>query len=99
MRFRKLRITWSVFWGFAGVLLIVLWVRSYWRVSILRLPLGPACCKHFWTNPRLHPRTLAASAMQALPADRCDLQRITGMILDASHGGGKLQSHCDANFG
>src|SRR4051812_13876178 len=30
MRFRKLRIAWSVFWGVAAVLLIVLWVRSYW---------------------------------------------------------------------
>jgi hypothetical protein len=31
MRFRKLRIAWSVFWGLAAVLLIVLWVRSYSR--------------------------------------------------------------------
>src|SRR4051812_40405307 len=30
MRFRKLRIVWSVFCGLACVLLIVLWVRSYW---------------------------------------------------------------------
>src|SRR6478609_7250090 len=30
MRFRKLRIAWSVAWGLACVLLIVLWVRSYW---------------------------------------------------------------------
>ena len=30
MRFRKLRIAWSVFWSLAAVLLIVLWVRSYW---------------------------------------------------------------------
>jgi hypothetical protein len=29
LRFRKLRIAWSVFWGVACVLLIVLWVRSY----------------------------------------------------------------------
>src|SRR6476660_3466826 len=29
MRFRKLRIAWSLFWGLACVLLIVLWVRSY----------------------------------------------------------------------
>jgi len=29
MRFRKLRIVWSVFLGLACVLLIVLWVRSY----------------------------------------------------------------------
>jgi hypothetical protein len=29
MRFRKLRIAWSVVWGVAAVLLFVLWVRSY----------------------------------------------------------------------
>jgi hypothetical protein len=31
MRFRKLRIAWSVSWGLACVLLVVLWVRSYWH--------------------------------------------------------------------
>ena len=30
MRFRKLRIAWSVACGLACVLLIVLWARSYW---------------------------------------------------------------------
>ena len=30
MRFRKLRIAWSVAWGIIAVLLCVLWVRSYW---------------------------------------------------------------------
>jgi hypothetical protein len=30
MKFRKLRIPWSMFWGIACLLLIVLWVRSYW---------------------------------------------------------------------
>jgi hypothetical protein len=30
MRFRRLRIAWSVVWGSACVLLIALWVRSYW---------------------------------------------------------------------
>jgi hypothetical protein len=30
MRFRNLRIAWSVLWGLAAVLLIVLWARSYW---------------------------------------------------------------------
>jgi hypothetical protein len=34
MRFRKLRIAWSVACGIACVLLIVLWVRSYWWVEI-----------------------------------------------------------------
>jgi len=35
MRFRKLRIAWSVGCGIACVLLIVLWVRSYWRIDSL----------------------------------------------------------------
>ncbi len=35
MRFRKLRIAWSVVWGLAAVLLIVLWVRSYFRTDVL----------------------------------------------------------------
>src|SRR5262245_38540076 len=30
MRFRKLRIAWSVVWGILAVLLLMLWVRSYW---------------------------------------------------------------------
>src|SRR3954471_20686925 len=34
MRFRKLRIAWSVMWGVAAVLLVVLWVRSYWWYDI-----------------------------------------------------------------
>jgi hypothetical protein len=33
MRFRKLRIAWSVACAIACVLLIVLWVRSYWWVD------------------------------------------------------------------
>jgi hypothetical protein len=35
MRFRKLRIAWSVAWGLAAVSLIVLWVRSYWIVDFI----------------------------------------------------------------
>jgi hypothetical protein len=35
MRFRKLRIAWSVFCSIAGVLLIVLWVRSYWKCDVI----------------------------------------------------------------
>jgi hypothetical protein len=30
MKYRKLRISWSLFWGVACLLVIVLWVRSYW---------------------------------------------------------------------
>jgi len=35
MKYRKLRIAWSVVWGIACVLLIALWVRSYWRFDSL----------------------------------------------------------------
>src|SRR3954470_6536128 len=35
MKFRKLRIAWSVFCSLACVLLIVLWVRSYWYMDQL----------------------------------------------------------------
>src|SRR4051795_6039764 len=35
MRFRKLRIAWSVVWCLACVLLIALWVRSYRRADSL----------------------------------------------------------------
>src|SRR3954463_16418812 len=34
LRFRKLRFAWSVFWGLACVLLIVLWVRSYYTYDV-----------------------------------------------------------------
>jgi hypothetical protein len=36
MSFRRLRIAWSVFWGLACALLIVLWVRSYWWIDYLQ---------------------------------------------------------------
>jgi hypothetical protein len=47
MRFRKLRIAWSIFWGLAAVLLIVLWVRSYWILSSLDVSGG-----HRFTSSR-----------------------------------------------
>jgi len=35
MKYRKLRIAWSVAWGVACLLLVVLWVRSYWWHDIV----------------------------------------------------------------
>jgi hypothetical protein len=40
MRFRKLRIAWSVAWGILCLLLIVLWVRSNWWVEQAFIPAG-----------------------------------------------------------
>jgi hypothetical protein len=44
MRFRKLRIAWSVACGIACVLLVVLWVRSYWWVDSIETRKTPT----FW---------------------------------------------------
>ena len=33
MKYRKLRIAWSVWWGVMAVLMVVLWVRSYSRLT------------------------------------------------------------------
>src|SRR5262245_54822270 len=33
MKYRKLRIAWSVVWGVVAVLLVVFWVRSYWHAD------------------------------------------------------------------
>src|SRR5262245_13976922 len=38
MRYRKLRIAWSVGCGLLAVLLIVLWIRSYWVGDFIRFP-------------------------------------------------------------
>jgi hypothetical protein len=42
MRFRKLRIAWSVGCGIVCLLVIVLWVRSYWRADqpLIYMPHG-----------------------------------------------------------
>jgi hypothetical protein len=50
MRFRKLRIGWSVVWGMLAVLLIVLWVRSYsWCDNVVG-PLGATRSFCIWSD-------------------------------------------------
>jgi hypothetical protein len=44
MRFRKLRIAWSVLCGIACLLLIALWVRSYWWFDSYYLRVGATRC-------------------------------------------------------
>ena len=48
MKFRKLRIAWSVACGIACLLLIVLWVRSYWWEDTLRVPYSVARVEYFF---------------------------------------------------
>jgi hypothetical protein len=39
MKHRKLRIAWSMVWGIAAVLIVVLWVRSYWWMDTFMRPI------------------------------------------------------------
>jgi len=39
MKYRKLRIAWSVAWGIAAVLLVALWVRGYWWFDCISGPI------------------------------------------------------------
>src|SRR4051812_47765657 len=48
MKFRKLRIAWSVVWGVVAVLLILLWARSYWRWGAFFSP--PINSTAIWTD-------------------------------------------------
>jgi len=36
MEFRKFRIRWSAFWGVVCILLIALWIRSYWVADFIQ---------------------------------------------------------------
>ena len=40
MKYRNLRIAWSVGWGLLCLLLIALWVRSYWHEELIAIPVG-----------------------------------------------------------
>jgi hypothetical protein len=40
MKFRKLRIAWSVGWGLFCLLLVALWVRSMWRFDMVSIANG-----------------------------------------------------------
>jgi hypothetical protein len=40
MKHRKLRIAWSVAWGIVAMLLVALWVRSFYYLDSVQLPLG-----------------------------------------------------------
>ena len=56
MRYRKLRIAWSVFWGVAAVLLVVLWVRSYrWvdMVAVANTAIGSSMRGQIYVGERI----------------------------------------------
>ena len=61
MKYRKLRIAWSVAWGAVAVLLGVLWVRSYW------------CRDEFTWNPETKESVRLYSAFGGVLVERSPL--------------------------
>ena len=53
MRFRKLRIAWSVTCGIVAVLLCVLWVRSYTTIDVWDLPITAKYSIELGSVPRM----------------------------------------------
>src|SRR5262245_26868849 len=44
MKYRKLRIAWSITWGVMATLLCVLWVRSYWWDEAIQIAPAKYVC-------------------------------------------------------
>jgi hypothetical protein len=57
MKYRKLRIAWSVGWGVLAVAVCVLWVKSYWQELLIKTP---------EVNPRVFASRYGALSMQAV---------------------------------
>jgi hypothetical protein len=49
MKYRKLRIAWSVGWGVLCLLLIVLWFGSFFYSATLHLPISSTHVVEFWS--------------------------------------------------
>jgi hypothetical protein len=74
MKYRKLRIAWSVGWGVVAVLLCVLWVRSYWWQDVITGRYGAALSTHgsltldFWGSNPLFPNAISSIEQGVLDA-------------------------------
>jgi hypothetical protein len=94
MRFRKLRIAWSVVFGVLCLLLIVLWVRSYWRadrclvkISSTRMLDASSC----WGEARVFIKSwsrapIPAAGLESRPANRLHVLSVAGRPADSDLG-------------
>jgi hypothetical protein len=81
MRFRKLRIEWSVAWGVLVVLLIAMWVRSYQASDVF--PLRPFCISTYgrlviWL--REEPVPFGGSGLRQIDLSSESLLRVSRII-------------------
>ena len=73
MKFRKLRIAWSVAWGVLAVLLIALWVRSYWWVDSIDIHISESTHACLGDLPggielkRVSPQWIAENILDSIP--------------------------------
>jgi hypothetical protein len=74
MKYRKLRIAWSVGWGVLAVLLCVLWVRSYYRRESLNRV----------NNSNV--QTVISSSFGSLMFNRFDLNLLESFLPPKAHG-------------
>src|SRR3954462_321843 len=80
MRFRKLRIAWSVIWGLACVLIVVFWGRSYWYADTIssNALLGGWVADMTWCDGRLRfsaYNDIPAIALWEWNSTRTDVER------------------------
>src|SRR3954447_2071315 len=69
MRFRKLRVAWSIFWGLACVLLIMLWLLSFWFTEQAEPSFGHSQVEQF-----IHDRSGVGEVINHEPALRAMLE-------------------------
>jgi hypothetical protein len=105
MKFHKLRIAWSVVWGLFAVLLVVLWVRSYYRCDLLRGIATPAGCDIYSDCGRLAFCWFTSPVTREGMIDKWkNNQERSGLIEDnffspiASHGFGYHRDDLEVDF-
>lgn len=65
MKFRKLRISWSVAWGLLAALVFAMWVRSYWGSDVV-----------YWQTTTI--RTVLFSAAGVIGVSKSNFEAIPG---------------------
>jgi len=80
MRFRKLRIAWSLVWGVVAVLLCVFWIRGCWRTDSIKIRKPPIGCS-FWSGRG----ALAVSFSNHIPRNDSDRLRYESYPVGRDH--------------
>jgi hypothetical protein len=103
MKYRKLRIAWSVVWGVVAVLLCVLWVSSNWWQGLIRIRMpgyrnvasitwsGWSSFEYYWANPT------SLADPSGFPTSELLFRRVSGPRDTIAPGRGWLWTHRSDN--